>query len=218
MIICNGPPKAGTTLLVSLFMLLGYDNTYFFLRQSAKEEVPSLWRAKHDGGKSATSDQPGPKDIVHAHLLGSGGDYADKPMITIYRDPRNMLISLARFRARMERDAQFHENAIRSLIGQPFYGHPSFIAGVRESLRWRSGFWTRFEDMFKTQEVDRIARHFGVECDPEEVLVRLPLTRGREYTVTDRWSNWRDHWTESIHNEWTSMGGPALVADMGYEG
>jgi hypothetical protein len=118
-------------------------------------------------------------------------------VVTIFRDPRNMLVSYIRHRAR----EGIRLDIPKALEG--FWGQP-FVQAYRSYLGWRGkSVVVRYEDL----PHDVIGDGSGIyRGQPQDWNTR-----------TGEPSNWREIWDDAAEMAWRAHGGMDLLREAGYD-
>jgi hypothetical protein len=191
MFVINGCPKSGTHALMALLDTMGLkrvpgtilpldDNVYVYGNDylSSMQIIPDNCYIL---GHVADS---------HAHFLNGFR------VITVFRDPRNVLVSYCRHQKRNGVDV-----TIRQAL-EDFWDFP-FIEVYRSYLGWfGKSMVVRYEDMpdFVIGNGDGIYQ--GHEQDWN--------------TRTGSPSSWQEVWTKEDEASWIEAGGPELLVEAGY--
>lgn len=134
-------------------------------------------------------------DFILAHVP-AGYDLSGFVVATVFRDPRNVLVSYRRHRER--------EGVAVSLCEalEDFWGAP-FVPLYRDFLGWRGrSIAFRYEDMPPEQVGDGA----GIYAEHD-----------RDWnTRTGSPSDWPNVWDAETDKAWVAAGGPQLLADAGY--
>lgn len=133
MILANGCPKSGTHLLMAHLHNMGL-RRHPGIVECWYDGRPTRYRDPESQTKHLKLDYSIKSSFVHSHVH-SGVQYNNKyQIITVFRDPRNVLISYMR---EYENRDPFHD----------FYGQ-KFVSVYNGFLGWRDkGPCVRFEDM-----------------------------------------------------------------------
>ena len=193
MILANGCPKSGTHALMRLLATRGLTR------------LPGIGRGYEPGHRmkiDKTKADPEPiswplqgntdRFFLHGHVV-AGVDVRGADVVTIIRDPRNVLLSYMR-------DQKV--DAWKAL--DDFCGH-QFVPLYRRFLKWREGgaIVLRYE-----------------EIDPawlDETIDLYPNSQYSPDTYRMAHVDWRVDSAADINNAWRYFDGPQLVADAGYE-
>ena len=118
-------------------------------------------------------------------------------VITVFRDPRNVLVSYCRHRKRDDALDVGVPQALENFWGQ------SFVELYAGFLGWRGrSVVMRYEDM----PAEVIGDGAGIYANHDQDW----------NTRTDAPSDWRDVWSDVAEEAWIAHGGPALLAQAGY--
>lgn len=187
MVIVNGMPKSGTHAVMAWLADMGLKRrpgtilpAPMFKVRAVGVELEAIKRDFREGM------------FVLAHVPASRSLWA--PTITVFRDPRNMLVSYCRHRMREDNIGISIPEAIRDYWGQPFV--PTYIS----YLPWRGLCTTlRYEDLRPSNGA------------------RIYEDHPRDWnTYTGCSSNWRDVWDGEAEDAWQEAGGPELLNRAGY--
>lgn len=219
-VICNGPIKCGTGILLKLAGMMGY------------KEINSYWLQVEGQIKTKGRRKIGdlkPTEFVHSHIH----PVPAKRVVTILRDPRDAAISWIRWNSGPAKHQDWQDNNVHLIDfirnGDTVYTHRSWIQYYKPFLKWRETpeKVVYFEEMFENRDmIKRIAKAWGYEGSLQGVLERLyggvkhPHSQpGVESvsTFTGDHSKWQDRWEEDIQRWWHELGGDDLVAKY-YEG
>jgi Sulfotransferase domain len=195
-IVVNGVPKSGTHAVLALLDTFGLKrcpgtllplHDYYYV-----EAVPHLTMA---------SLQAIPDNcyiLAHVPALSSGQMLQGLKFITVFRDPRNCLVSYCRHRKRVEDLNVSIAEAIRNYWGSPF-------VGLYESyLGWRGkSVVLRYEDLPGSVVGSGQGIYKGSGTDWN--------------TRTGAPSRWQAVWTEEDEAAWVKAGGPELLVKAGYD-
>lgn len=184
--------KSGTHALMAWFAMMGLKRAPGLLdgRHTRLTPKPGM-----DGENPTMKDiLKGPMDtFIHGHVHPRYvGRLSAARVVTIFRDPRDQIVSFARYAGMPNENGVI--NAMRAFNRIPF------VRAYRGFLGWRGEcLCLRYED---------IPRDFA----------RADLYPDVEFngTLNETPSRWRDWWTDRIDKEWTRLGGPELLKDAGY--
>lgn len=191
MILANGCPKSGTHALMAMLAKEGgkrvpglmdglHDRRPLKLRGTPSDPSPVTW------GRALSLDDG---YFLHAHVRSAHArELPGFRVITIFRDPRNVLVSYMRWKGLGA------EAVLRHFLGRPF------VEVYRGFLGWgRHGEWLRYEDI-------------GIVAGPPG----YENAERANSTWTGAPSDWRDYWTDRVARAWRAAGGDDLVAEAGY--
>lgn len=190
MIVANGCPKSGTHALARLLIGRGI------------ERVPGLLKCKHKRARFQLKIKGTTKMVleelkqfpdthyIHGHVHADI-DLSWATVLTIIRDPRNVLVSYVRWKERQQ-DPRGPSNVLEAMDN---FARRPFPEVYRGFLRWQG----RCE-IIRYEDLDPTSLH-------------QPAGWG---TWTGNPSDWRNWWTERIERKWRRIGGPDLVAEAGY--
>lgn len=198
MIVANGCPKSGTHALMAWLQRMGLnrlpgiieawhaDRTIALRETGADSEVVTLGKAR----------QLDDRIFCHAHVH-AGHRLDGFRVVTIFRDPRNVLVSYVRHQERVRGERITLQDALRSFCGRPF------VEVYRGFLGWRGrSLCLRYEDFPPGFCGNGAGLYAHADRDHN--------------TRTGSPSNWLDWWTEEMDLDWQAAGGPGLVEDAGY--
>jgi len=160
-------------------------------------------------------------DIVEPGNFGAPIGEARGPVIVWLRDPRDRMVSTMRWWRGKPRKAialtaagESDDEQLAWLIDEGGF-LPEMLRWALIWCAWPDALTVRFEDMrrWPTVEIEAIARHLGVECEPVGIKDRT-LETGR--TFTGRYSNWRESFGPLTNAVWAAGGGAELLKVMGY--
>lgn len=184
MLIANGLPKSGTHALMSWLLAIGLTRHKGRITDSPPTIRPWAWGT---AGLTLEELAAFPNSVfIHGHVAPSP-DLDRFMVVTIIRDPRNVLVSYRRHRLREEGLEVSLVDAMRD-----YWGWGCFAAFYRAFLEWQGrATIVRYEDLEKCHPVAR-GSHTGVP------------------------SCWQDVWTDEAEEEWQRRDGPQLLRDAGY--
>lgn len=188
----NGCPKSGTHAVMALFDTMGlkrFPGTILPLFDYCYvESMPHMSMA-------AMRSIPDNSYIL-AHVPAAF-QLDGFRVITVFRDPRNVLVSYCRYRKRVEGLDASIPQALADFWGQPFV---EVYAGY---LGWRGkAVAIRYEDIPGSVAGDGSGIYQKHERDWN--------------TRTGSPSRWQDIWTQEDEAAWVKHGGPELLAKAGY--
>jgi hypothetical protein len=197
-IVVNGMAKSGTHAVMAWLSRMG-------LKRCPGVIAPDDGRLKvhGSGGLSVHTLSIVPDNtFIQAHVPAS---WALKrfSVVTIFRDPRNVLVSYVRHRLRWSGI----ELTLAGALGD-FWGL-SFVESYQSYLGWHGrSIVLRYEDL--------AADHVGEGSDiyaPD----RPAWDQWIGNTRTGSPSDWREHWDDEAEEAWRKAGGPELLVRAGYE-
>lgn len=203
-IICNGVQRSGTHLLAKVFDLCGHyhypgilQTNYYKARTSNERSVPAeefLSKMDH-------------QSCVIAHA-GSALTRSGHKLIQIIRDPRDWVVSTARFKARSV-DPIPPDWAISVAMDQleRHWWHIPWL--------WKSDLVVRFEDLARhdIKTIDDILS--AADCDFASAQhIASKLTGSR--TWTGQLSDWRIVFKDYHRQQFDAKGGSLLMGVYGY--
>lgn len=181
-ILCVGTPKSGTHALTKAVELLG---------------IPRDDRYR-EGFCSLTHALPDDPDLPHQYRA-----------VMVIRDPRNMLISMVRWR----RDTLASGFIIGCL--HDYEMDLSLADWLTRMGPWlqRADVVVRYEDLIESDAaLRRIANALGLPY-LDDAFSNLP---GLTLTWNSQHSDWRKHWTPEIEAAWQSQGLDHIALAYGY--
>jgi hypothetical protein len=143
---------------------------------------------------------------ILAHVPArSSQDGSDEPgrmlngfkVVTVYRDPRNVLVSYIRHRKRVEGLNVSIAEALSNFWGTPFVGlYKGFLAWHGRSVV------VRYEDL-PASVVGHGDRIYAGHAEDFNTRTGCP-------------SRWQSRWNQEAEAAWVSHGGPELLREAGY--
>lgn len=195
MIVANGCPKSGTHALMAFLASLGLKRITGLLdgrhakglrlvpEYDTDQDPMRIWEAR------AMSDEW----FVHGHMPAQ--DVTGWRVITIFRDPRNVLLSWCRHQLRVKGRETSPLEALEAC-----QNNVPFVDYYRSFLGWRGRcLCLRYEDF---------------PPGPEPYGVRTP-------EISDSWTgeqrvDWREEWDWDLKLAWRRAGGDLLLEEAGY--
>ena len=148
------------------------------------------------GGKGLTA--------VHSHKdHNSNWNVADK-RVHIIRNPRNVVISWARYQKLPRNDF--------TIIGSMDY----ILKRINGHFGWleeKSVLTVRFEELLTNPS---ILKSIGKHIDMPLIENHFELLWGNTLTFTDDLTEWRDFWTDDVAEAWAKKGGVEIENKMCY--
>lgn len=195
-LVVNGAPKSGTHAFAAFLDRVGAKRCPGTLLGCTKDQELHV-----SGAPWATMEllRLTPDNCyVIGHVAACHAEaLAGVPVVTVLRDPRNMLISYRRHRKRVDGLDLSTAKALEDYWGAPFY------EVYRGFLGWHGkAAIVRYEDIPASVAGDGS----GIYCRHD----------AHHNTRTGRPSNWVDDWGQEDHRAWRAAGGPALAAEAGY--
>lgn len=199
MIVANGLPKSGTHALMAWLSRMGL------------KRCPGVLHVRSDGDLMVEGALSIPtlsvmpdSTFIQGHVP-FGHNLTGFSVVTILRDPRNVLISYIRHRAASWGGGKRYTvaEALEDFWGQPF------VPAYESYLGWQGhSVILRYEEM-----PSRVIGDGGEIYTPD----RPAWDKWIGNTRTGAPSQWLEHWTPSAEEAWQKAGGPALVrlADYG---
>lgn len=205
MIVANGAPKSGTHALMALLHLEGRRRVPGILYRLETEDRLVLRATVADREPMALEAALALDDgwYVHAHVCDDAWLAGQARVITMLRDPRDILVSYRRWHDPNRPNADRLPAGDAGLVASigAYFNRP-LVRVVRGFLGWRALAETRRFTELPLQRTAGVSVYAGCGHDPS--------------SETDRHSDWREHWTPAVHDAWAAAGGPALVREMGY--
>lgn len=203
MIIANGLPKSGTHALMAWLDSMGLKRHPGVLQVRDVKDGYG-YGITYNGDRSVDLLLDVPHNVyMHGHIPFSEAavDSLDGAMvITMFRDPRNVLVSYARYRSTEGPRNWTVKNAVQDFWGEPF------VPRYRSYLGWRgNGLCIRFEDT--TGVGDGAGIYAGRRPAWDKVS---------HNTRTGAPSDWSEWWTPETQEVWERAGGPGLLEEAGY--
>jgi len=241
MIICNGLPKSGTNLLLRFCGLVGLKNNGIIIRKYSSTMAFGISQFSSSKKKKTISLEESLNFndtwFCHSHMVYEDYDFIkNHTVITIFRDPRNVIISLIRERFK-KFGLNLNQNQEKLLLGLQFCDTLTYLR--KFNANWK-GTWVDyyrlylpwlqtsnclfFEDFLVTDNIKSLATKLSVDIDIDFVQEHLfgngkILPNGNEAyiersTWTGKLSNWEDWWSEEIDILWNDIGGQELLDDI----
>ena len=124
-------------------------------------------------------------------------------IVTVFRDPRNVLVSYVRQRRNIDRIHMTLPEAMQDFWGKPF------VQAYRAYLDWRGRcIVLRYENL----EPAHVGLGSGIYT-PD----RPDWDKWIGNTRTGSPSYWQEHWTQDVVEAWAEAGGEELLEASGYE-
>lgn len=211
MIIANGVPKSGTTLLVTYLRCCGCIMEPGGLIADRHGMQPAM-EVKEPWGKGRTfqeiMDHEAIDRVVGAHLHDEVSLPAHHKVAFIARHPRNVFISWARMVAPDDPGSLFTEPWMQMNIVR-----------MRDFVGWfnRADAVIRYEQF--ADSVAELTAKLGLPYSPANVVLHdnapwiTPTYRG---TWSGRVSDWQEHWNPYIAALWRNAGGREIESAYGY--
>jgi len=209
-VICNGLQKSGLHLIQNLVMVMGWE------RAPDKFDKPvtkTQWKTE-PYGPAFCDLQPG--TVAYTHLLPLT-DFGPHTVFHIRRNPRNVLVSAARWQYRSL--PTFKGECSSDLIDAVLT--PSFIDRTWQFLdppRGGQHSLFRFEDLVG-ENPDCDIRHIGQVLCPAvklDIPVVARLMIGDTRTYNEKPSRWEEVWDTRVDSKWGDLGGIELEQAFGY--
>lgn len=189
MIIVNGIPKSGTHAVMAWFTRMGmqrHPGTLLPAPNGVRAAGVSLEQVKQN-------NRPGM--FILAHVPATRELWGN--VVTVFRDPRNMLVSYCRHREREDGFRPTLAEAIRDYWGQPFVPlYDSYLGWKGRSVV------IYYEDLPPAQIGDGGSIYVGHDRDWN--------------TRTGEPSDWRNEWNDEAEDAWRASDGPGLLRRSGY--
>lgn len=217
LVVCNGPPKAGTHALLELVEAMGF-RKYAFVRAMndeeayarainysqdsvfASEEAYADYKSRahvdqkyHDAEMHEfLSTKPNEtRGAIHAHVSWKRRSIlSPQRVITILRNPRDTYLSWKRW-ASPEFRVMFFQN-------------------YRSFLDWGGDNLFFYETLFTPPEILRLARLLGCEVREAEVMILKDQSFGKSLTWSGSPSNNKRDWLQEDARFWEENNGMAL--------
>lgn len=195
MIVINGLPKSGTHAVMAWVSRFGLRKLRGLLTVNAD------WRLHVKDGDGLTIDrlrQLPDSIFIHAHVPAQyAGDLQGFAVITVFRDPRNVLVSYCRYRKQVDGLDVTIPQALADFWGWPF------VECYRAYLGWRGkSVVLHYENIPPSQTGDGASLYAGEPLDWN--------------TRTGAPSQWSQHWDAEAERRWIEHGGPELLNLAGY--
>lgn len=212
MIFANGVPKSGTHLVLAAFDALKiwrYPDVRIVRDVVRGPRTESPGARMHSGKAPKFEELCKAPGCVHAHLSAKA-DIKPAKTVVIFRDPRNVLLSMARWK--------YGGSAEMPVALKHFqFKTTDMIQYYRLFLDWwdRSDALCIYYERFRRDPeavTKAVAEFAGVDWTPAaaEVIGRPTVTWSGQS------SDWPAVWNDKIDGAWKAAGGPALVEQMGY--
>jgi len=186
----TGIPKSGTHALLKAVEMMG---------------VPVGEGKAHIDVETLPAE---PGHVYHCHIPPQELP-GDCRTIVMLREPRNALVSYARFRYGVVTAG----NLRLSLLDFFDFSFPEWL---RKFIDYRESecLPIRFDDLLTDggESVERIGKYIDA-FDTTDVYKNI---NGQTVTYTGRLSNWQDHWTQRLEKEWRDTGCADLAGRYGY--
>ena len=229
MICCNGCPKSGLGLLMKLCGLSGKrDSNLILERYPNHEHLHTMILIAGQQKFEITPDQawyPDDRWFALCHASWPTPEIENERILTIFRDPRNALVSYARWHVQEGAIPQESIHDFMDLLlrkGSKDTGN--WVDWQRSFLPWKNRAWTRFEGLYNREEITRIARKLGIkmqQLQSKTVLERLHDGEAGGHNHRSTWSGrhsrWEEWWNPKMEEAWKTAGGPRLLEEMEYD-
>lgn len=238
MIFCNGVPKNGTNLLLKICGFLEFTDAQYFILSNPDGSFRA--RRQHLGEKEHIN----PSMVFirdngyfcHSHVLHEPKLYNDHKVITIFRDPRNALVSAMRYKpAPQTKGGEYYfrgkyklsgKHRILDLIRNGYNKFPTWADYTRAFLPWlKHGLPVRFETINTINTLKAIRDYLGADGDVDYLSGHL-IGNGKEidnrpmYAADSTWSgelsDWHDYWDDEIQAAFEETGCHTLLKELGY--
>lgn len=228
MIITNGVPKSGNWLLVNYLQGCGLK-----LEPGGLMAYHAPYKLRMVGGKpwgkSRTLEEILADKRDDRVLSGHFADSVDLPghrVAFIYRNPRNVLVSYARWHAvnsdwTNKTRSQPAEAAVRKHFGSNWFVNIMNMHRVFHGWLEKADVAVRFEDFQDWPEEvgHRISDALDIPfCDPREVMCENApwVSSAYQGTWSGKHSDWREWWDNELEALWHRHGGPEIEESYGY--
>lgn len=202
MILANGCPKSGTHALMAWLAMMGMKRIPGLVdgrRGRLEAELRPTEAYPDTVSLNKASERPH-RYFCHSHVPSDCRIPDRLKVINIVRDPRNVLVSHARFRCV---DGDIKGCCLAALLREGFGKRP-FMEVYRSFLGWekRGAAVVRYEQLSRDFLAGAPGLYAGAMCD--------------QSTLNKRPTDWREHWTDDLEAAWSRLGGEALLRDAGY--
>lgn len=226
MIFCNGMPKNGTNLLLKICGFLGFKDSEIFIFSDNRGKTKARKPERDSGAKERIHiDAAFEKDnayFCHAHLFP--WNFTNHKVITIFRDPRNAIVSAMRYQ---KKHGMTERETIIKFIRYGYRQFPTWVDYNNKFLPWlHLGLPVRFEKISEVDTLEEICNYLGVEADckllSENLLGGGKVINGKPmYSSFSTWSgknsDWKEYWDEKIDKLFMETGGGELLEALGYD-
>ena len=167
-------------------------------------------------------------DIVEPGNFNAPLDEAFGPVIFFPRDPRDRLVSMARFnlrlkpakRAFMIKRGTANDHMLAVLLdSEPFIS--AMIEWAKVWASWPGALRINYEELSNRETapaaVAKIGAHLGIKSDAEHDAALLDAYFERSHTFDGVHSRWQDWFGPHSRGIWKRDGGPELLSILGYE-
>lgn len=197
MIVANGCPKSGTHALMAFLASLGLKRFPGLLDGRMEKGLRLVPEYGSDGADTPLlreAREMSDEWFIHGHVP-AGVETRGWRFLTIFRDPRNVLLSWCRHHERVKGEPITPHEALISC-----HGAVPFVDLYRSFLGWRGRcLCLRYEDF---------------PAGPEPYGVATP-------EISETWTgtrvDWREEWDWELNKAWWQAGGNLLLAEAGYD-
>lgn len=203
-VIANGPAKSGSTFLAQCMGETGY-------------HVPagSITRDGNFKARSKKINDGGEKICLHGNVPHPWWErfYGSIPTMTILRNPRNILVSRARWRRDLNQNVFGHDTLLGLLTDDR--PHKGNLCDLEDFDAFRLNATVRYEDLCALSwgAIDVLAAFCGFDGDMGRAIKRQ-INRGHTWTGSP--SNWRTRWSDDVEEAFQERGLGALCKRWGY--
>jgi hypothetical protein len=223
MYIANGFAKTGTHFLCETLTQLGLQESLSpwryktFLDKDDSEPLKPKWSNKIEGPLE------GNLYYNHKHLPYHMKDQMKGlPFITIFRNPRNVLVSHCRY-FKSSKQPQKGVN-IRNMLYYMNGGEnkKNFVELYREYMPWFDDpdcLCVHFETLLNLCSLRKICKFIDIPIPEDLTKFQTKVFEDRSVhnpTFSGEWSKWKDVWTPTLEKEWIKLGGLELEDQLYY--
>jgi len=232
MILCNGLPKSGTNLLLKLYGLIGLENNGVIIRKYSPEDNFSCSKFENEKIRISINLSEAvdfnETYFCHGHLVFDNYSFLEThKVVTIFRDPRDVIISTIRDpKQRLPKNQTMDQLIEHLLINGPTpyvkNSKRNWVEYYRLYLPWiNKGNFIFFDDLKNISQIKNLLPSYNIN---EEIVQHLfssgkMLPNGKEaYIERSTWSGehskWKDYWSKEIDLVWNNIGGQELLDDI----
>lgn len=198
MVIANGCPKSGTHALMEWLQRMGLKRAPGIVKAEPGRSTLRVYGTPADPEPVTAAEvlEGRPGWFIHGHLQPVK-DVGDATVITVVRDPRNVLVSYVRWWNSLNEKQTTLLETLGAFFDDSDY---PFLDIYRDFLGWAGrGPIMRYEHMPR---------------------VKLPGVyngaSANHSTWNDEPSDWRSAWSDDIEREWLRRGGARALIEAGY--